>query len=54
MKITVGPYTLENDEEIKLTLDGWEIFRDAVKKYDINPADFENAHWADDSIIVRH
>ena len=45
MEITVGKYTLEVDRDCKIVTDGIEIFREAVDRLGITPADFDRADW---------
>ena len=54
MKIKLGRWTLENDVDVKCTLDGWEIFLVAVERLGIVPNDFEDADWFNlGSILVQ-
>ncbi len=43
MKITIGPYELENDTECKVIPDGYEIFENAIRKHFISPENFTSA-----------
>jgi len=53
MILKIGKYKLLNDIDVKCIMDGWEISSSAVKKYDIKPADFDNAYWSGENIIVE-
>jgi len=54
MEIKIGDYVLENDVDCKCIPDGWEIFPEAVHRFNITPADFTSAEWAfGKSIIVE-
>lgn len=44
--ITIGKHRLENDIDVKVIFDGYEIFKKAVDKYDIKPDDFEYAEYS--------
>ncbi len=45
MHLKLRNYELEDDVEVKVIPDGYEIFADAVKSHNIDPTDFASADW---------
>lgn len=52
MKIKLREYRLENDVEVKVIPDGYEIFSAAVKEHNIEPVDFVTADWTMNGGII--
>ena len=52
MRITIGPYELDNDLECKCIPDGFEIFGCAVRNHGIDPEDFVAAYYLESGSII--
>ena len=52
MQIKIENHEFENDVECKCIMDGYEIFANAVEKYDLSPNHFSSADWGTSGSII--